>query len=653
MDLERIRVIYRKCTLLLIGLVTAPMLLGWPVAYAASGRMASSALSAVQSLSVVVNIDGATLFEQPNGQEVAALPMGAVLTASGRSQDGAWLYVAQSDGQSGWLAAAQVVAFGVERLPILPVEIAPATEQTEAPTMEASEAITESVDLNAGTAAPSATGVAGEEAIASVNTVTEAESRISEEIQAAEAEEQAAQESARAMNTAETGLENALTLAQVTLSSGRLNIRSGPGTSSAVVGKAQAQETLRVLARNDAASWVQVALPGQEGEIGWVSADYVQLTADVEELPVSDATSSAATLSTTGPVSSTQSATPSPAGPAVETVAASSDDSSSKTDVQMATGAAVGLQGTLVFQTHPGGMIYAYALEDGRVWQLTHGFDPAISPDGSTVAFTRDGGQNGIYLIDIDGGRERLIFSGRSSLASPKWSPDGKWILFSRGDEYWECRTLGFGTCVSGNVFGGRPGQEPPPGFSLEDLPIMRTQEFNLAVVDTNGENYHDVAALETARTPDWNEAGIVYQSSAGIQRTADKPDAENTLVSFDYLNPYYHDPDWQPNGGRILFQMRGASHWEIYSMNPDGSNMTNLTRPVTALVDALPSNVAPAWSPDGQHIVFASNRGEDNSAGAWRLWVMDADGSNQHPLPLTVAIDYTFGGEQIVSWGP
>ncbi|MCB0089176.1 MAG: PD40 domain-containing protein, partial [Caldilineaceae bacterium] len=30
---------------------------------------------------------------------------------------------------------------------------------------------------------------------------------------------------------------------------------------------------------------------------------------------------------------------------------------------------------------------------------MTHGFDPAISPDGSTVAFTRDGGENGIYLI--------------------------------------------------------------------------------------------------------------------------------------------------------------------------------------------------------------------------------------------------------------
>ncbi|MCB0093425.1 MAG: PD40 domain-containing protein, partial [Caldilineaceae bacterium] len=76
--------------------------------------------------------------------------------------------------------------------------------------------------------------------------------------------------------------------------------------------------------------------------------------------------------------------------------------------------------------------------------------------------------------ISINGGSERLIFSGRSSLASPKWSPDGQWILFSRGDEYWECRTLGFGTCVSGNL-AGAPGRPLPPGFSLEDLPIKRT----------------------------------------------------------------------------------------------------------------------------------------------------------------------------------
>jgi Tol biopolymer transport system component len=77
------------------------------------------------------------------------------------------------------------------------------------------------------------------------------------------------------------------------------------------------------------------------------------------------------------------------------------------------------------------------------------------------------------------------------------------------------------------------------------------------------------------------------------------------------------------------------------------------LTRPVTTLVDELPSNVAPAFSPTGKQIVYLSNRNEENDAGPWRLWVMEADGSNQRPLPLEIEISYGYSGEQVVSWGP
>ncbi|MEZ4708824.1 MAG: SH3 domain-containing protein [Caldilineaceae bacterium] len=606
----------RNYGILSFSLIGILLIQSWlPVRASVPGKEVAAAVQ--QAIAVVVKSDGATLFEQPNGAVYGSLPLGAVLTAQARSEDAAWLYVEQADGQPGWLAAAQAVAFGIEKLPVMPVEIVMSDSQTanSAPG-ETGDSASGSADIAAEAVVTATTNTADLNEVTGTAAVT--------------AEPPAA---------AEPTAPAASLRAAVVLASGRLNIRSGPGTSYTVVGKAYPQDGLEVLAKDAGQRWLQIALPGQDGEIGWVAAEYVQLDSDMDGLPVSNAISQAETLA---------------ASPSVDPAQPTSNAAvNTESAAQAASGSAAGLRGTLVFQTNPGGAIYAYDLEDGRVWPLTHGFDPAISPDGNTVAFTRDGGQNGIYLISINGGSERLIFSGRSSLASPKWSPDGQWILFARGDEYWECRTLGFGTCVSGNFLGGPPGQQPPPGFSIKDLPIMRTQEFNLAVVDTNGDNYHDVAALETARTPDWNEAGIVYQSSAGIQRTADKPDAENTLVSFDYLNPYYYDPDWQPNGGRILFQMRGASHWEIYSINPDGSNMTNLTRPVTALVDALPSNVAPAWSPDGQHIVYASNRGADNSAGPWRLWVMDADGGNQHPLPLDVAIDYTWGGEQIVSWGP
>jgi hypothetical protein len=46
------------------------------------------------------------------------------------------------------------------------------------------------------------------------------------------------------------------------------------------------------------------------------------------------------------------------------------------------------------------------------------------------------------------------------------------------------------------------------------------------------------------------------------------------------------------------------------------------------------------------------SNRTDQNSAGPWRLWVMNADGSNQHALPLDMTFDYQFGLEQMISWG-
>ena len=74
---------------------------------------------------------------------------------------------------------------------------------------------------------------------------------------------------------------------------------------------------------------------------------------------------------------------------------------------------------------------------------------------------------------------------------------------------------------------------------------------------------------------------------------------------------------------------------------------MTALTRPATTLITPLPHNVAPAWSADGQHIVFLTNR-----TGAWQLWVMNADGSNQRPLLVSVAIVYDYQAEQVVSWG-
>ena len=193
--------------------------------------------------------------------------------------------------------------------------------------------------------------------------------------------------------------------------------------------------------------------------------------------------------------------------------------------------------------------------------------------------------------------------------------------------------------------------QQIPPKM-LENMPLSREYQHKLSVVNADGSNFHDLATLASARAPDWSSAGVIYQSSVGLQRTADAEGVNTQEVLYERLGPVYTDPDWQPNGDKIVLQIKGAAQYDLWLVNGDGSGLVGLTRPATVLVDSLPSNVAPAWSPDGAHIVFLSNRTDENTAGDWRIWVMDADGSNQRALPVDVPIEYSYGLDQSVSWG-
>lgn len=74
--------------------------------------------------------------------------------------------------------------------------------------------------------------------------------------------------------------------------------------------------------------------------------------------------------------------------------------------------------------------------------------------------------------------------------------------------------------------------------------------------------------------------------------------------------------------GQEIAYFTNRDGNGEIYVMNTDGSNPTNITHnPAT--------DTNPAWSPDGKQIAFTSDRG-----GNLDIFVMNADGS--HPTNLT-----------------
>jgi TolB protein len=81
---------------------------------------------------------------------------------------------------------------------------------------------------------------------------------------------------------------------------------------------------------------------------------------------------------------------------------------------------------------------------------------------------------------------------------------------------------------------------------------------------------------------------------------------------------------------GEIAFAMTRNGNADVYTVNPDGSGLTQLT---TTPED----EIAPAWSVDGKHIVFG--RG-------FEVWRMDADGSNEMYLNVAEYPPYP-------SWSP
>jgi TolB protein len=209
--------------------------------------------------------------------------------------------------------------------------------------------------------------------------------------------------------------------------------------------------------------------------------------------------------------------------------------------------------------------------------RLTHSpwpeFDPSWSPEGTQIAFRSErSGEPEIWLMNADGTGQRRLTAG----LSPAWSPDGSLIAFSGMDGLSVIRPDGTGRRVLPHTEGGEYPSWSPDGSRIAfDSNVIRQHTMYVAQADGSK---------------------VVDLSSVG----------EGWQV------------DWSPDGRSILFTShrdRPDNYTDVYVMRPDGSAVRRLTHGL---------GQTPAWSPDGDHIVFS----------APGLFIMDPDGSEVSALP-------------------
>jgi Tol biopolymer transport system component/photosystem II stability/assembly factor-like uncharacterized protein len=89
------------------------------------------------------------------------------------------------------------------------------------------------------------------------------------------------------------------------------------------------------------------------------------------------------------------------------------------------------------------------------------------------------------------------------------------------------------------------------------------------------------------------------------------------------------------PSGQRIVFESDRDGDYDIYSMNPDGSDVVNLTN--NGVKDE-----EPVLSPNGKKIAFSTTRD-----GNYNIYVMNADGTNPTQITANTAVD------EFPAWSP
>ena len=274
------------------------------------------------------------------------------------------------------------------------------------------------------------------------------------------------------------------------------------------------------------------------------------------------------------------------------------------------------------------------------------------SNKSSKIAFVSGFDIPQVFLINPDGtGLESLGDGQTTGIGySPFWSPDGRIAYFSFMDFGFRVMNIdGTNSEVVAseqlfemNVFDPHYSwsQSGKIAFSAADAAEGSSDIYSMDTDGLNPLRLTDSPAWSYSYYPSWSPDGtkvaFTFEDFDGNSNIFAVEAGGVNVVQITFTGSDYQ-PVWSPDGRKIAFVSDRVADYEIYVMNADGTDQTNLTN------DPDGDDERPTWSPDGTKIAFQSDRNFD-----YEIYVMNADGTNQVNITNNSAAD-----DLMPAWSP
>jgi Tol biopolymer transport system component/serine/threonine protein kinase len=233
-------------------------------------------------------------------------------------------------------------------------------------------------------------------------------------------------------------------------------------------------------------------------------------------------------------------------------------------------------------------------------------YDPAFSPDGNQIAFVWDGEDQTtphIYVKLVGATDALRLTKDRRPERYPAWSRDGRWIAFNRRAED------GRANIIVTSALGGAERKI--------------------------GELQACCSRLSWSPDAKWLVTGEHLESNVGRLILLNVETGEKRVVLSTPTGAFGdYDPAFSPSGRAIAFARSGGTKNDIFVV-PLSEDM-KASGPASPVTTDGAWNGEPAWTPDGQEIVYVSGlpgylAGEE---GVWtnysRLWRVRLSGHNK-----------------------